>query len=295
MWLIFALAAPFFWALVHVLDEYCIDNVLERPWMGVVTSSLASIVVYCFVPFLVPYPLWTQVETHWVLMAFGVGILIQLSQFFYFNALSYSEAGIVAAYWNFVPAFLPLVSFLVYSDVLSLREYLGIFILIIASTSMCLLDFHHKTRGVTLFLMLIASFFQVVAYTLMTDIYAHVNFFLAYTFIISGLIFCGIVPLVFKTVRKEIYTTFRGKSSTTAFFLLIELANLIALGCAQMAIKLGDASLVAAVETTIPAFVFLLSVAFVKSLNVAQDALFSSFTSKMMIVGVMIFGVWLVS
>lgn len=295
MWIFFALAAPFFWALVHVLDEYCVDHVLEEPWMGVVTSSLASVIVYFMIPFVLPGIDWQSVQYHWLALAFFVGILIQLSQFFYFTALSYSEAGIVAAYWNFVPAFLPIVGYLVFKDILTTKEYIGILVLITASTSMCLLDFHHKTRSKTLVLMLAGSFFQVVAYTLMTPIYQHVDFYLAYLVIISGLIFCGALPLLVSRIRKSIFLTFKSKGKTTIFFLIIELANLAALGCAQMAIKLGDASLVAAVETTIPAFVFMLSILWIRRMKVSSEALFNNFALKMAIVGVMVLGVWLVS
>ncbi len=295
MWLFFALAAPFFWALVHVLDEYCVDHVLEEPWMGVVTSAFASLIVYLIIPFVLPGIDWQSIQISWIATAFFVGVLIQLSQFFYFTALSYSEAGIVAAYWNFVPALLPIFGFFVFHDILSVKQYIGIFVLIFASTSLCFLDFHHKTRMITVVLMLLAALFQVAAYILMTAIYLHLDFIFAYLVIVTGLIFCGLLPLLAPRIRKSIFNTFYNKGSLSVFFLVIELANLMALGCAQMAIKLGDASLVAAVETTIPAFVFFLSIFWVRRMDVSSEALFDKLGLKIIIVTTMVFGVWMVS
>jgi len=39
IWLAFALVSPAFWAIVHVLDSYCVDKVFDRPWIGVITSG----------------------------------------------------------------------------------------------------------------------------------------------------------------------------------------------------------------------------------------------------------------
>ena len=42
MWLVFALLSPLFWAIVTVLDRHCVERIFDRPWMGVITSALAS-------------------------------------------------------------------------------------------------------------------------------------------------------------------------------------------------------------------------------------------------------------
>jgi drug/metabolite transporter (DMT)-like permease len=140
MWLIFGLAAPLLWALVHILDEYCVDHLFEKPWMGVVTSAAASAIAFIGLPFILFYVDFSTFSLQLFLAAIIAGLFIQVSQGFYFTALSYSEAGIVAGYWNMIPALLPVASFIIFGQILSLNQYIGIVILIIASTALCLID-----------------------------------------------------------------------------------------------------------------------------------------------------------
>jgi uncharacterized membrane protein len=294
-WLFFALLAPLFFSIVHVLDEYCVDEVLEKPWMGVVTSAASSLVAYLAIPAFLPFVDWSTVSVQWILVGLAAGIAIQASQFFYFRALSFSEAGIVAAYWNLIPAILPLASFILFSQVLSLREYTGIAVLIFASTVMCLLDYHFETRNRTFALMTVASLMQVFAYLLMGRLYAEQDYFVSFYAVVTGIVVTGLLPLVANQPRKAFVSAFAKIKPQYKFFVLIEVANILALASAQMAIKLGDPSLVAAVETTVPAFTFLLSIPWLTHTNGSRTALWSNFYPKMAIVVLMAFGVWMLS
>src|SRR5687768_7864430 len=116
MWLFFALLTPLFWSVVHVMDSHCVDEVFEKPWMGMITSALTSTVIILFVPFIFPYFSDSALSPpiYYILLAILAGMFIQISQFFYFQSLAFSEAGIVAAYWNLTPALLPVISFLIF-------------------------------------------------------------------------------------------------------------------------------------------------------------------------------------
>ena len=52
MWIQYALFSSFLWAIVHILDEYCVDNIFSKPWLGVVTSSGISAGIFLVLPFL---------------------------------------------------------------------------------------------------------------------------------------------------------------------------------------------------------------------------------------------------
>jgi hypothetical protein len=39
----YALLSPLLWAIVHLLDWYCVEQIFEKPWMGGIFSSLALI------------------------------------------------------------------------------------------------------------------------------------------------------------------------------------------------------------------------------------------------------------
>src|SRR3989338_7051364 len=138
MWVLYALTAAVFFAVVHLLDEYCIDEIFEKPWIGVITSALASLVVLIPLPFILPFVGWQWPTYSILLLAISAGALIQVSQLLYFNALANTNAGIVAAYWNIIPAILPILSYFIFGRIFTPNQYIGIVILIFSSNLIAL-------------------------------------------------------------------------------------------------------------------------------------------------------------
>lgn len=260
MWLFFSLLAPFFFAVVHVMDSYCVEDIFEKPWMGMITSALASIIVFAPLPFVLPlmnldWPPWEM-----AIIAMIAGALIQISQAMYFQSLAYSEAGIVAAYWNMIPAIIVIFGYVLLNNTLTQFQYIGIIILIIASTNLLLVDQNFAFRRITFFLMITASFMQAISYILLDKIFLHADFITVFLFMTIGLILAGSSPLLFKRIRKQITMNKIHLGIQAKIFVFIEIVNLIALACAEKAIDLYEPALVAAAETTMPAFTFILSI-----------------------------------
>ncbi|HLC76396.1 MAG TPA: EamA family transporter [Candidatus Peribacterales bacterium] len=296
MWLFFALLTPLFWAVVHVMDARCVDDFFEKPWMGAVTSAIASLVVFIPLPFLLISFDFILPDIRTALLALFAGMLIQLSQVFYFQSLKYSESGIVAAYWNMVPAMLPFASFFIMGAVFPTEKYFGMMILIVASIGMCLIDTNLNARWKSFFLMFVASSLQVVLFLVEDHVYAVTPFLTGFYIITSGLILTGIAPLA----SPAIFSLFRRNvgilQSGAAIFLGIEVINLIALFTSQKAVDLGDPPLVAAVESTIPAYTFLLSGMLLVIFPAFGDPLArKNFALKIFLVAMMAVGVYLVA
>jgi drug/metabolite transporter (DMT)-like permease len=258
MWLYFALLAPLFFGIVHVIDKYCVEDIFEKPWFGMITSALASLIIFAPLPYLLPLITWHWPALNIILMALAAGALIQLSQGFYFQSLAYSEAGIVAAYWNMVPAFVPILSFFILNERLSAFSYIGIAILIFGSTAFCLIDSNRGARWKSFGLMFIAALMQTIMFLLQDVVYANSGFLEAFLIITTGLIIAGCSPLLFKNVRNHLSSNSRLLIPAAKLFVIVEVANLIALALSQKAVDLGVPSLVAAVESTIPAYTFVL-------------------------------------
>lgn len=296
MWVVFAIAAAFSFALVHVLDSYCVGEVFEKPWTGVVTSSIASIVVFQLIPIVGPFVDLQLPHYSIVLLAFSSGVLIQVSQAFYFQSLAYSDAGIVASYWNVIPAILPLAGFFLFNRILTIFQILGITLLIFSSILMCIADSNMQARWRSLGLMFFAAILQVASYLIQDFVFEKSHFFIAFLIITSGLIFTGLVPLFFKKIRLQLKKQSNLLVSLLKFFVLIEVVNLFALFFAQNAIARGDPSLVAAVETTMPAHAFLLSgsLYFINK-KYFDGRVVKNFYYKISLVALMVFGVWMVS
>lgn len=299
MWLFYALLAPLLFAVVHVLDSYCVDEILEKPWMGVTTSAIASCTVFLIAPLILPFIEWEMPSLHLICIGILAGALIQISQIFYFRALANTEAGIVAAYWNLIPMLLPIASFILFREVFSMNQYVGIGILIIASTWMCLLDYYFKTRLNTFLLMLSASALQVASYLFMDVLYSSMHYFIGFLIITTGIIISGVIPLGFSNVRKVFRKNWHRIHPSLGIFFFIEIINLFALAAAQMSISLGNPSLVAAVETTMPAYTFLISALLISTTGNRKKygdlIAWHHFPWKIVNIGLMAVGVWLLS
>lgn len=296
MWLVFSLIAPIFFALVHVIDSHCVKEIFNKPWMGMITSAFASIVIFAILPFVLPFITWQWPDLQTIALALIAGALIQISQGFYFEALSYSEAGIVAAYWNIVPALVPFFSFVFLHETLHLIQYFGIILIIFSAVLFNLIDSNLEARLRSLYLMFIASILQVAMLIIQKIVFEKAHYFEGFMIMTTGLIIAGVLPLLSKYVRKEIQNNSTQLILSAKFFILIEIANLIALACSQRAIDLGFPPLVAAVESTIPAYTFALIIL----LNIFNpkfgDPIASKrITSKIMLIIVMASGVGLLA
>ena len=296
MWVLYALTAAVFFAVVHLLDEYCVDEIFEKPWIGVITSALASLVVLIPLPFILPFVGWQWPTYSILLLAISAGALIQVSQLLYFNALANTNAGIVAAYWNIIPAILPILSYFIFGRIFTPNQYIGIVILIFASNLMLLSDHNLETRVSAFLCMIGASVLQAISYLIQDSVYDQCSFIVGFTLMTSGIIMIGVFPLVFKRVRSTLGTRGGLLSSSIKLFVLIEITNLIALAFAQKSIKEGSPSLVAAVETTMPGFTFLIALIVFSIFKIKYDTkIFMNIWKKYMALIVMIIGVYLVS
>lgn len=264
MWLFFALLSSALWAVVHVLDSHFVQFRFERPWMGVTTSALASLIVFPMAIIVAPFFDWVIPSWQVACAAVVAGILLQLSQALYFQSLAHSEAGIVAAYWQLTPAMLPFVAFLLLKRVLGLGEYMGIAVTVTAAVWMCLLDGKVKARWRSFGLMSGAAALQVVVLLLLDWVYERIPYFEGFLLMTSGIVLCGILPLASSQVRSVFRRGRLMLRSSTRLIVGIEIVNLLAYAASSKAIQLGQPELVAAAEATMPGFCFLLSVAFLR-------------------------------
>ena len=293
MWLFYALLGPPFWALVHILDSHCVGNVFDRPWMGVITSSLATAILSLMALFFLPYVEWQLPEWHLIALAVLAGLLIQLGQGFYFQALETTEAGIVAAYGNFTPTLLPLVSYFFMGEVLQPWHYMAIAVLVIASICFCLIDVSRHGKWDSVFLMLLASSMQIAAIMIEKYVFVNGTFLICFMFIILGVVLSGVLPLLFvPNVRQAFVNNVPKLKPLAPLFLCIETANLVALYMSQKAVDLGSPCLAAAMETTVPGYTFLLTILLValKHRYGNEEARYQLRT-KLILVGIMTAGV----
>ena len=291
MWIQYALFSSFLWAIVHILDEHCVDKIFSKPWLGVITSSGISVGIFLLIPILN----MTMVIPDWniLFICLITGAIIQLSQLFYFRALDNSDSGTVAAYWNLTPVLLPIVSYWLFGYLITGNNYLGIVLLVIASIGLCSID-KFSSRWDTLYLMSVAAGLQTVAILLEKYIFDRADFFGAFLAINVGIILSGLASLGIKEVRLILVQDLPKITQTLPIFITIELINWVALYTGQLAVKLGDPALVSAIGASTPAYAFglsLLMAMFQQRLDLETRR---KLPMKWGLVGLMMVGVWLI-
>lgn len=293
VWLYYALLGPPLWALIHILDSHCVGNVFNRPWIGVITSSLATAVLILAGILLLPCLEWQLPDLPAIVLALFAGGLIQCGQGFYFQALEKTEAGIVAAYGNFTPTLLPLASYFLMGDILQPWHYASIGILVIASICFCLIDVSRQGDSNAIVLMLLASAAQISAILIEKCIFMHSDFFISFLFVLLGVVLSGTLPLLFApAIRREFSRNLPKLQPLAPLFLGIETINVIALYLSQRAVDLGSPSLTSAMETTVPGYTFLLSILlFSTKRRLGNDAARYKLRTKLVLVGIMTAGV----
>jgi uncharacterized membrane protein len=291
MWIQYALFSSLLWAIVHLLDEHCVDKIFSKPWLGVITSSGISAGVFLLVPILnIPV-----IIPHWdiLLICLLTGAIIQLSQFFYFRALDCSDSGTVAAYWNLTPIFLLAISYWLFGYLITGNNYIGVAFLIFASVGLCSID-KFGNRWDTLYLMSIAAGLQTVVVLIEKYIFERTDFFGAFLMIVAGMIISGLACLMIPAVRRTLIQDFPQINQALPIFIAIELINLVALYSGQTAVKLGVPVLVSAIEASTPAYAFGLSLLIATLRGRLDPETRRKLPLKWGLVGLMMMGVWLI-
>jgi uncharacterized membrane protein len=300
MWIQYALFSSFLWAIVHILDEHCVDKIFSKPWLGVVTSSGISAGIFLLLPLFHP----TVFIPNWdiLLLCLVTGAIIQLSQLFYFRALDSSDSGTVAAYWNLTPIFLPIISYWLFGSLITGGNYIGIALLVVASIGLCSID-EFSGRWNTLYLMSIAAALQTLVVLLEKYIFDRTDFFGAFLSIAVGVIISGLSSLANKEIRLTFFKDLPQIKQALPIFVVIELINWGALYCGQTAVKLGVPTLVAAIEASTPAYAFGIALLIAKWQRNRIDSFACTggdrdtqrkLPIKWGLVGLMMTGVWLV-
>jgi uncharacterized membrane protein len=291
MWIQYALFSSFLWAIVHVLDEHCVDNIFSKPWLGVITSSGISAGIFLLVPFLnmpIVIPQWDV-----LLVCLFTGVVIQLSQVYYFRALDSSDSGTVSAYWNLTPTFLPVISYWLFGYIITGNNYIGIGLLLVASIGLCVID-KFESKWDTLYLMSIAASLQTGVVLLEKYIFDRSQFFGAFLAISMAICLTGLFSLGMREVRVSLVKDLPKIKKALPIFVIIELVNWLALYTGQSAVKMGVPSLVSAIEASIPAFAFAISLTVMGLTRKIDAETKRKLPVKWAMVGLMMTGVWLI-
>lgn len=183
-------------------------------------------------------------------------LLLQISQYFYFNALENEELGDLVVYGSTYPLLVAFMAVPLGKALLPIHWF-GIFIVF---TGVALIEggkVSHTVRGKIDILGYVAGL--AISSLMLDEVLEHVSFDYVVIPYCLGLVLGGFFPLVISSERDEILRIWPSIKKNFLAFGIVELVNVIALLCEVFAIGLGHPALVNTVASAEPAFVIISS------------------------------------
>ena len=295
MWLAITLASCLLWAVLFVADAHLVAVVFDRPWVGVLTSGAVSALA---LPLVGIWAAATWQPLGWDTVALGLltGVAFVACQYAHFQAMAYTEAGIVAAYWGMTPVFTLAGGAAVLGEHLTGWQYAGVGVLVAAAVLFGLADTKGAGRWRALWLMLAGCVFQAGYLVAQKVVYSAATTPQAFAVILAGMAAAGLSPLAFGGCRRVVRGNMPRLRAAGGMLLVIEGVHLGAVFTGQLGVDAGSPSLVAAMEGTTSGLTFLLSLAlYALTRRFGEEQAGRRLWLKLILVAVMALGVWMVS
>jgi len=264
VWLPIAFVAPCQWALVSVLDLYFVRRAYQDEWDGTLISGTFQLLPWVLVPLgLINY---TPLPMKTMALALAGGCMFLASFFFYFRALfRFADAALIQVLWNVAVLVVPLLAWIWSGERLQSVHYLGIALAFFGSTLLAargglLRNGLLRVAGTMVWAVLLLSASMVLqkdAYRLASGRFLDV--FLVFSLGVAGAaaVLAALNPRA-TAARIRRFIGFKGKY--IALFVFAESVSFAGTVFSQRAIDLSPSpSFVAAVESSVPAFVMLQS------------------------------------
>jgi len=243
IWVIFAIAAPFLWAGMNVVDKLLREHHLKN------SASLSAITgVLAFIPILIvsSFTGLTIPSIQILIGALMAGFLSRIAVIPYYEALSMEEASRVIPVFMVSPVFVLILSFLFLGEKLSINHYIAFILVFLGSVFITF----RSIQGIfkpnkAFFLILSASLLFSIGDVLIKYAYGEQNLWNnLFWFSIGGLFGCSLLFLN-KGARSDFKKVFvKPKSSLVKLLLLEELLVFLSTVFFFFAIIIGPISLV---------------------------------------------------
>jgi drug/metabolite transporter (DMT)-like permease len=257
-WLLIAFIAPFFWAVVNVVDVYFVEEVFHNAYDGAIITGFSQIIpflIFVFVGFQVP-------DAGAIFFAMLGGFFLVTAYFFYFKTLFVtSDATLIQILWNSLAILVPILAFIFLRERLTLVQYFGIAITFFGAMYLTLnKKIMEKNIKKVLGIMSGAILFFSLMMILTRDVYSSTSFSAGITFFSLGGLIAGIFFYFIRMKKFGSGNFLKMGKKYYKWFLLSEIATLAGVLTSQRAIDVSPSvSFVAAIESFQPAFIVIVS------------------------------------
>ena len=252
MWILFSILSAFIWSIVNIIDKVVMTKFIQKP--------IIPIIVVGFIGLIFSLIIWTKnfvSLSGWPLfLSLLAGAIAAGGCFFYFKAIKIEEASRVIPLFAMILIWTVLLAAIFLGETLSIREYCGIFIVFLGSVLISVKKRFKLSLNKPFFFMLLSTILYAVQRIIHKYLLNDFDYWTVFSYGNLGL-FLIILPLFIYNIPtfREIFKKHKGK--VIGLIITSESLNLISLIIFLIALSLGLASLVTAVNSVQYIFIFL--------------------------------------
>lgn len=291
-WLILAIISPLIFAIVNIIDDNLMNDVFDNAYLAVIVSGLFTaipILALLFTPLSLP-------STPIIVAGLTSGFIMTCSWYFYFDALRSTSPSIVITVYNLQAAFTAILAYLLLNEILYFSQYLGFFIIFLASLGITAIDIKKLKFSKILFTVGFGSILLAGSNILSDYIFSKVEFLSAWFLILLGNFIAALAFIVFSPKGRQFFKKWKNLKHKFHFFLIVELLSISAFLFYDLALSKGPASLVSVLSGLQPAFILIISILFYPlAPKVFREVSRGNLAQKSIFIFLMLFGLYLVS
>ncbi len=296
MWILFAFLAPALYAVAEIFDGYLSNKGFKH-----ISSVMffACLLNFIFIPiiFIIQKPIIPSTDLFIPLI--GAAITDLLYMYPYYKSLKIEDTSIVSAFFSFGKIIIPIFAFVFIGEVLSLREYVGIAIIIFGNVALAFHSTKKKLKLSRAFYLIIFSSvvlaIQGILFKYMFEQGMNWSTAVGGQLLITCFLGCFIM-LIIKKTRNQIISERKLFKRSSGIFLTEELFTGLGFAAETYAISMAPVSLVKGIGMSIPVFVLTLTLA-VKRFNPGafrENTKKNAVLRKVFIFGLIILGLVLI-
>ncbi len=252
-WLFLALLYPLCYGTVNVIEKFLLEKRIRNFYSYGVLIGVIYLIEVAVIGSAVGFP---GMSLPMLALAIVAGVCSACSHFFYFYTMKFHEVSRIIGVIYLYPVFVAVLSFFLLGERLSLMKYAAIVVAILGVTALGM-ERHRgrwKMKSVVLFLIAIALFISIID---MVDKYllGHFSFWQVYIAVTLPVGIILLFPALHKDVRRDMPQAMKSILPLAVITLVGLAASVMFLNAANVA----PVSIVSALGTLQPAYVFLIT------------------------------------
>lgn len=253
LWAVLAVLATLLWTFEDVIDKFIITRELRDPISATAISGVSTFLLFSIVSFSVGNVLLPLIT---IIIAVIGGILFSVATWLYYSALSKEEVSRVIPVITTIPIFVSFLAFIFLGETFTLLTYVGIGLVVLGAILVSIKKITYKVKISSAFFIAVVSaiFFAlrsiaIKSATLQASIWPLLFWIGLGIGIVSGLLFLFHHPHIRRKAEEGVkHLLLIGGVNAVAFFIFIS------------AVSIGPVSLVSALVSVQPLFVFLAAI-----------------------------------